>query len=126
MEADLSEVRAVDLRAQLEEPTDPRGGVRITGALIEGQLDLAAFSLGFPLEFERCTFTDLVSLKRADLHSVALTDCTLPGILANGHRPPANGQPPTANGQRPAGEARRRPHGLGYRRIPLRQHGGPP
>jgi hypothetical protein len=83
MGTNLSVVRAVDLRAQLKEPADPRG-VRLTDALIEGPLDLAAFSLGFPLAFERCTFTDPVSLEGANLHSVALIDCTLPGVLANG------------------------------------------
>jgi hypothetical protein len=60
--------------------------VRITDALIEGSLDLAAFSLGCPLAFERCAFTDPVSLEGADLHSVTLIDCTLPGVLANGLR----------------------------------------
>jgi hypothetical protein len=85
MEADLPVVRAEDLRAQLGEPADPRG-VRITDTTVEGSLDLTAFSLGFPLAFERCRFTDPVILEGAELHSVALIDCVLPGILANGLR----------------------------------------
>jgi hypothetical protein len=85
MRTNPSEVQAVDLRAQLQEPADPRG-VRITDALVQGPLDLAAFTLGFPLAFERCTFTDPVNVEGAELHSLALIDCTLPGMLANGLR----------------------------------------
>lgn len=85
MSANLPVVRAVDLRARLSEPADPRG-VHLTDSLVEGPLDLAAFTLGSPLAFERCTFTDPVTLEGADLHSITLVDCRLPGVIANGLR----------------------------------------
>jgi hypothetical protein len=65
--------------------TDPHG-ILIGGAIITGQLDLAAVALGIPLVFDDCVFEQPINLDGADLHSLSLTACEIPGLLANGIR----------------------------------------
>jgi hypothetical protein len=82
------EVSAGEIRRVCREhaaEVDPRG-LRIRGARITGPLDLAGFRLPFPLSFVDCRFTDPVRLDGTEVHAVALTGSTLPGLLANGIR----------------------------------------
>ena len=63
--------------------TDPRG-LRIEGAVLTGGLDLSAMRLVFPLSFDDCEFEQALHLDGAELHSLRIHDCVLPGLLANG------------------------------------------
>ncbi|MFG1946747.1 hypothetical protein [Nonomuraea sp. NPDC048826] len=67
------------------EQIDPRGLV-IEGARITGGLDLTGMAVTFPLRFVGCEFDEPLDLDGADLHLLALDDCTVPGLLANGLR----------------------------------------
>ncbi len=62
---------------------DPRG-LRVCGAVVDGQLDLRNVSLAVPLLFERCEFSDPPLLELATLPALSLRECRLPGLLANG------------------------------------------
>jgi len=80
--ADLLRRCCRELRYQV----DPRG-VRISGAEVTGGLDLAGLDVPFPLRFEGCSFTTLVTVEGAQLAELALTGCDkVPGLLANGVR----------------------------------------
>jgi hypothetical protein len=80
--ADLLRRCCRELRYQV----DPRG-VRLRGAEVTGRLDLAGLDVPFPLRFEGCSFTSLVTVEGAQLAELALTGCDkVPGLLANGVR----------------------------------------
>src|SRR5262252_3881716 len=80
--ADLLRRCCRELRYQV----DPRG-VQISGAEVTGGLDLAGLDVQFPLRFEGCSFTSLVTVEGAQLAELALTGCdSVPGLLANGVR----------------------------------------
>ncbi|RJQ76014.1 hypothetical protein D5S17_19230 [Pseudonocardiaceae bacterium YIM PH 21723] len=64
---------------------DPRG-VRIRGAVIEGQLDLTDLHSTVPLVLQDCRFTEPLLLTRAELPHLDLTGSTVPGISAVGFR----------------------------------------
>ena len=64
---------------------DPRG-VWLRKAAFTGSLDLTGMDVPFPLRFEDCKFESPLVLEGAQLYGIALTDCVLPGLLANGVR----------------------------------------
>jgi hypothetical protein len=71
-----------ELRAQ----ADPRG-LRLRSAVISGVLDLAGLDIPFPLRFDDCEFDSPLVIEGAQLHELALTECSgLPGLLGNGVR----------------------------------------
>jgi hypothetical protein len=81
-------VQAASLRRccrELASETDPRG-IRLVGATITGQLDLAGLEVRFPLRFEDCVFDTALVVEGAELFGLALTGCALPGLLGNGVR----------------------------------------
>src|SRR6185369_10897309 len=75
-------------------------GLRIANAIVEGQLDVRAASIGVGLSFVSCVFTHGPRFDGADLHELSITDgpftaavppvalagSELPGLLANGVR----------------------------------------
>ena len=61
--------------------------MRLRGAEVTGHLDLAGLDVPFPLRFDGCSFTSLVTVEGAQLGELALTGCDkVPGLLANGVR----------------------------------------
>ena len=71
---------------ELRDQVDPRG-VRLRGAEVTGHLDLAGLDVPFPLRFDGCSFTSLVTVEGAQLAELVLTRCDeVPGLLANGVR----------------------------------------
>jgi hypothetical protein len=70
---------------ELKDAIDPQG-VRLAGAVIAGALDLAALAIPFPVSFADCEFDTVPTVEGADLFGLALTGCTLPGLLGNGVR----------------------------------------
>jgi hypothetical protein len=71
---------------ELRDQVDPRG-LRLSGAEVTGHLDLAGMDVPFPLRFDGCSFTSLVTVEGAQLGELALTGCDrVPGLLANGVR----------------------------------------
>jgi hypothetical protein len=93
---DARQIRA----ACLTGPGSGPSGLRIANAIIEGQLDLRAASIGVALSFVSCVFTHAPRFDGADLHELSITDgrftaavpplalagSELPGLLANGVR----------------------------------------
>lgn len=77
-------VRAEVLAALLTEQAGQVRGVRLTGAVIEGALDLSGVTVGVPLFFDRCVFTDRLTLHDASLLSLRLAGSTLAGLHADG------------------------------------------
>lgn len=59
-------------------------GIRLKGAHILGQLDLAHATLHAPLELVNCSFTDPVSLEGARLRSLRLSGCRFHGTDSKG------------------------------------------
>ena len=57
-------------------------GVRVGGARIAGELNLADTDLDFPIAFVRCSFEQELSLRCASVDSVFLGGSDLPGIDA--------------------------------------------
>ena len=51
---------------ELRDRVDPRG-VRLRGAEVTGRLDLAGLDVPFPLRFDGCSFTSLVTVEGAQL-----------------------------------------------------------
>jgi hypothetical protein len=71
---------------ELKDQVDPRG-LRLTGAAVVGQLDLAGLDVPFPLRFHDCDFDTAPVVEGAELFGLALTGCRrLPGLLGNGVR----------------------------------------
>lgn len=69
---------------QLKAQIDPRG-LRLHGAAIVGILDLAGLEVPFPVRFDECEFDSPLVVEGAQLHELALTQCSqLPGLLGNG------------------------------------------
>ena len=69
--------------AELRDQIDPRG-VRLTGAVVAGPLDLAGLEVPFPLQFDDCEFEAPPVVEGAQLHELAFTGCgRLPGLLGN-------------------------------------------
>src|SRR5690348_3299336 len=69
--------------AELRDQIDPRG-VRLTGAVVAGPLDLAGLEVPFPLRFDDCEFEAPPVVEGAQLHELAFTGCgRLPGLLGN-------------------------------------------
>jgi hypothetical protein len=63
---------------------DPRG-IRLSGVIITGPLDLTGVEVPFPLRFDRCEFEHAPILHGAKVKELAITGCArLPGLLANG------------------------------------------
>lgn len=80
-----SVITALLLGAQPEEPGHV-AAVRLTGAKITGMLDLGHAHVTVPLALTGCNFTDVPHLYWAQLRSVHLTRCRLPGLVASGAR----------------------------------------
>jgi hypothetical protein len=74
-----------DLLLRHPHDIDPHG-IRVRGAHVTGSLDLAAMTVPVPVEFDDCVFDLPPNVAGADLHALALTGCTLPGLLGNGLR----------------------------------------
>ncbi len=71
---------------EFRDEIDPRG-VRLTGAVVAGSLDLAGPEVPFPLRFDDCEFEAPPVVEGAQLHELAFTGCRrLPGLLGNGVR----------------------------------------
>jgi hypothetical protein len=64
------------------ERVDPRG-IRITGALITGELDLTAMQVPFPLAFEKCTFDSKITLLDAETRNLEFTGSELVSIVGD-------------------------------------------
>ncbi len=67
------------------ERRDPHG-LRLAGVSVAGPLDLAGITLPVPLRFDHCAFDGPVTVEGAELFELALTGCSLPGLLGNGLR----------------------------------------
>ena len=83
--------RTIDAAVIRECCLDPGGrldphGLRLAGVAVAGQLDLAGVSLPVPLRFDQCAFDGPVTVEGAELFELALTGCSLPGLLGNGLR----------------------------------------
>jgi hypothetical protein len=61
-------------------------GARLSGAVVEGEVDLSALRFERPILFERCTFDAAISLAHARLESFTLTGCRATTIDARGAR----------------------------------------
>lgn len=64
---------------------DPRG-IRLAGATITGEVDLAGLEIPFPLHFSGCEFDSPLTVEGAALQELTVTGCKLPGLLGNGVR----------------------------------------
>jgi hypothetical protein len=64
---------------------DPRG-IRLRNAVVAGPLDLSGVDVPFPIRFENCRFESALLLDGARLRGLAVTNCEVPGLLANGVR----------------------------------------
>ncbi|GGU85850.1 hypothetical protein [Lentzea flava] len=51
--------------------------------VVAGELDLEAAEIGFPVEFERCTFDHEPNVEQATAAGLYFADCTLPGLRAS-------------------------------------------
>ena len=82
-------VRAAVLRRcchELKGGIDPRG-LRLTNAIVTGELDLTGLVVPFPLRFDGCEFDTAPVVEGAQLFELALTGSPrLPGLLGNGLR----------------------------------------
>ena len=56
--------------------------LNVTGAAVQGELDLRFAKADCPLRLEQCVFDSPVTLYEAHLRSVSLRGCTIPGIDA--------------------------------------------
>ena len=59
-------------------------GLQIAGAQITGRLDLSSADVPFPLVFDDCEFREPLQFEAATLGRLAIRDCALPGLAANG------------------------------------------
>ncbi|RDI18355.1 hypothetical protein [Lentzea flaviverrucosa] len=50
---------------------------------VVGELDLEAGEVGFPVEFERCTFDSAPNFEQANVAGLYFADCELPGLRAS-------------------------------------------
>ncbi|MFD4639114.1 hypothetical protein ACFWN2_17480 [Lentzea sp. NPDC058436] len=50
---------------------------------VVGELDVEAGEVGFPVEFERCTFDHAPNLEQAAMAGLYFSDCRLPGLRAS-------------------------------------------
>ena len=82
-------VRGASLRKcchELKAQIDPRG-LRLSNAIVTGDLDLAGLVVPFPLRFDRCEFESAPVVDGAELFELSLTGSPhLPGLLGNGLR----------------------------------------
>lgn len=62
------------------------GRLNIGGARITGELDLTGARVETPIHVRRCVFTSAPRLDHAELASVNLDGCTMPGLEADGAR----------------------------------------
>ena len=98
---------------ELRDQVDPRG-LRLSGAEVTGHLDLAGMDVPFPLRFDGCSFTSVVTVEGAQLGELALTGCDkVPGLLANGVRNPARPGPVPQLCHRRAGNQRQHIQAVG-------------
>ena len=71
---------------ELKDRIDPRG-LRLTNAIVTGELDLTGLVVPFPLRFEGCEFDTAPVVEGAQLFELSLTGSPcLPGLLGNGLR----------------------------------------
>ena len=71
---------------ELKDGIDPRG-LRLTNAIVTGELDLTGLVVPFPLRFDGCEFDTAPVVEGAQLFELALTGSPrLPGLLGNGLR----------------------------------------
>jgi hypothetical protein len=76
---------ADDLRETLLAADVNPYGLRITGADVQGALDLSATQLGYPIEFRDCHFDKPINMDGMRVHALYFVDRTvLPAITANG------------------------------------------
>jgi uncharacterized protein YjbI with pentapeptide repeats len=59
-------------------------GIRIDSAAIDGAVDFESATVGTPLWFTDCDFSDAVILRQAKLAHLAMHGCSVPGV--DGHR----------------------------------------
>lgn len=59
-------------------------GVTISGAYVQGALNLSGTTINGPLTMTRCTFSEDVVLKHCNLRTLSLIGCQLPTLAANG------------------------------------------
>jgi hypothetical protein len=78
------EIGAEFLAAQLmrEKGCRPRK-LTLHQVAVVGTLDLEAGEVGFPVEFERCTFDHAPNVEQATIAGLYLTGCELPGLRAS-------------------------------------------
>lgn len=62
--------------------TRPRK-LTLSDVVVVGELDLEAGEVGFPVEFERCTFEYAPNFEQATVAGLYFTDCRLPGLRAS-------------------------------------------
>lgn len=70
---------------ELKDQVDPRG-LRLAGAVITGQLDLAGLDVPFPVSFDDCDFEQAAVVEGSELFGLSVTGSALPGLLGNGVR----------------------------------------
>lgn len=70
---------------ELRDQVDPRG-VRLAGAVVTGQLDLAGLDVPFPVSFDDCDFEQALVVEGSELFGLSVTGSRLPGLLGNGVR----------------------------------------
>src|ERR1700722_19539701 len=71
---------------ELKDGIDPRG-LRLTNAIVTGELDLTGLEVPFALRFDGCEFDTAPVVEGAQLFELALTGSPrLPGLLGNGLR----------------------------------------
>lgn len=71
---------------ELKDQIDARG-LRLTNAVVTGELDLTGLVVAFPLRFDGCEFDTAPVVEGAQLFELALTGSPrLPGLLGNGLR----------------------------------------
>lgn len=85
----LRRVSASHIRRLCQRPTGKidAQGIRLKNVLVAGELDLAGLSIPFPLRFASCEFSEPLIIEGAELHDLALRECScVPGLLGNGVR----------------------------------------
>ncbi|CAM5360323.1 hypothetical protein SVIOM342S_09127 [Streptomyces violaceorubidus] len=76
-------VAALLLGAHAEPAPGDRPALRLTGAHITGRLDLGFTDVAAPIHLTDCRFDEAPLLQGARTRQLVLTDCTLPGLVAD-------------------------------------------
>lgn len=62
----------------------PLRGIRLANAVVTGTLRLSGADMKYPVSFERCDFTNVPEFRDAQVLSLALSGCCVPGLDAEG------------------------------------------